>query len=513
MVRLSDLVARLGGELVQRAEFGWAGDPVLSGVELDSRAVKPGALFCALAGSEVDGRRFAPQALAAGAGAILTGGISADLGIGFVSTGNGRSNCRGLWLHPDARRTAGLAADLVWGQPSCAMDVIGVTGTNGKTSVSYMIQSLLAYAGRKPSLFGTVEHCVWGEAPERATTTTPDAPFLHAALARALERGSDSAVLEVSSHAIDQERTAGIAFDIVVLTNVTRDHLDYHGTLEAYAATKLRLFAGLRAGQTAVINLDDPRGEEFAAAARKAGAKVVTYSIGSRADLVASRCEANPEGTRLVLQGMGIIRTGFSFPLRGGHNIENALAAAAVMLLLDASPSTVVEGLATISPAPGRLEPVDPDGEAARGFRVLVDFAHTPDALRRACEAAKEALGPRGRLLVVFGCGGDRDTGKRPEMGAAVKAAADIAFATSDNPRSEDPEAILDAIETGFNAAVGPATLERDSDRRRAIAAALGEAAPGDVVLIAGKGHETVQITRNERREFDDRRVAMELLA
>lgn len=513
MVRLSDLVTRLGGQLVQRAEAGWAGDPQLWDVALDSRLVGPGVLFCALEGLVADGRRFAPLALAAGAEAVLTSRVSTELGAGFVPAGPGREACRGLWLHPEARRTAGLAADLIWGQPSRALDVVGITGTNGKTSVAYMLSELLSRAGRKPSMFGTIEHRVYGEAPIVATTTTPDAPFLHAALARALANGGDAAVLEVSSHAIDQERTAGIDFDVCVFTNLTRDHLDYHGTLDAYGATKLRLFRELGQGKSAVINLDDPHGEDFARSAREGGARVVTYSIGSRADLVASRWEAGPDGIRLFLQGMGIDQTDFFLPLTGRHNIENALAAAAVMLLLDASPSTTVEGLATISPVPGRLEAVDPAGEGARGFRVLVDFAHTPSALTGAMVAARTALAPGGRLLVMFGCGGDRDRGKRPEMGAAVKAGAALAFLTSDNPRSEDPERILDAIEAGFHAAAGDARLVRNVDRRAAIAAALSEARPGDVVLLAGKGHETVQILGQERRAFDDRRIAMELLA
>lgn len=513
MVRLSELVTRLGGELIQRVEFGWAGDPQLTDVALDSRLVGPGALFCALEGNAEDGRRFTPSALAAGAEAVLTAGLSTELGSGFVAGSRGRDLCRGLWLHPDARRAAGLAADLIWGQPSRALAVIGITGTNGKTSVAYMLRELLLRAGKKPSMFGTVEYSVWGEEPVAATTTTPSAPFLHAALGRAQQHGGETAVLEVSSHAIDQERTAGIDFDVCVFTNLTRDHLDYHGSLDAYGATKLRLFRALGPGKSAVINIDDPHGEAFARAAREGGARVVTYSIGSRADLVASRWESGPDGIRLFLQGMGIDQTGFTLPLTGRHNIENALAAAAVMLLLDASPSTLVEGLASISPAPGRLEPVDPRGEVARGFRVLVDFAHTPSALAGALAAAREALGPGGRLLAVFGCGGDRDRGKRPEMGAAVKAGATIAYLTSDNPRSEDPEAILDAVEAGFEAAAGDARLVREVDRRAAIALALTEARPGDVVLVAGKGHETVQILGNERRAFDDRLVVQELLS
>lgn len=502
MVELEALARTFGG-VTHRLR---AADVV--GVTLDSREVASGSLFCALRGAVLDGRRFVEAARASGASAILTEARPDDQG--WLAS---QPEDLALWLHPNARGVAGLVADAVHGSPSRSMEVVGVTGTNGKTSVSHLVAQLAEQALRKPSVFGTVEHRVWGQAPIAATTTTPDAPTLHRLMGAARDAGGDMAVLEVSSHAIEQERVAGVDFDVCVFTNLTRDHLDYHGSMDAYAAAKLRLFERLGRGKHAVINLDDPLGARFAEVARASGAQVATYGIGSRADLMATRCDVGPNGTNIVLQGMGIQRTGFHYPLRGRHNIENALAALAVMLLLEASPAALATGLASISPAPGRLETVDREGESSRGFAVFVDFAHTPDALRVAQSAAREATREGGRLIVVFGCGGDRDQGKRPHMGAAVKQEADIAILTSDNPRTEDPEAILDAVEVGFKGAVGHAELVREVDRRKAIELAIGLARPGDVVLVAGKGHETVQIIGAERRPFDDRSVVKEFLA
>ncbi|MDF1798738.1 MAG: cyanophycin synthetase, partial [Planctomycetota bacterium] len=283
------------------------------------------------------------------------------------------------------------------------------------------------------------------------------------------------------------------------------------GSLEEYAAVKASFFRSLGPEAHAVVNIDDPFGEEMAAAAREGGAIVHTYSVGSRADLSVSRLECGPEGTRIVLEGMGISKTDFKLPLLGRHNVENALAAAAATLLSGASPATVVAGLAAAAPPPGRLEPADPSGAAARGFRVLVDYAHTPGALSSVLGSLRELMPPEGRILCVFGCGGDRDQGKRPEMGAAVARLADAAYLTSDNPRGEDPERILDEVEAGMQG--GRASIVRTADRRAAIAAAIADARSGDVVLIAGKGHERVQLVGDSVIEFDDRRVAEELLA
>ena len=309
IVELGSLVARFGGEQV-----GNSRDVV--GVTLDSRDVEAGSLFCALQGQATDGRHFLDNAFARGASAVLTEARAGDQALLKQLSAE-----QVVWLHPEARRVAGLAADQVYGHPSRAMEVIGVTGTNGKTSVAFMVAQLAAEALRRPSIFGTVEHRVWGQAPVRATTTTPDAPTLHRLMHAAGQAGGDMAVLEVSSHAIDQERIAGIDFDVCIFTNMSRYHLDYHGSMEAYAETKLRLFRNLGKGKQAVINLDDAYGARFAEAARASGAQVTTYSIGSRADLMATQCDVGPNGTQIVLQGMGLQQSGFYFPLRGRHNI------------------------------------------------------------------------------------------------------------------------------------------------------------------------------------------------
>jgi UDP-N-acetylmuramoyl-L-alanyl-D-glutamate--2,6-diaminopimelate ligase len=301
-----------------------------------------------------------------------------------------------------------------------------------------------------------------------------------------------------------------------VFTNLTRDHLDYHGDMERYAAAKARLFSSLTAGSAAIVNVDDPFSAHMADAARARGASVFTFSARSRADLSASRLEVDSRGTRLFLEGMGIQRTGVFLPLVGRFNVENALAALAAVLVSGASPSHALGGLALASSAPGRLERVDTDSSAAR---VFVDYAHTEDALRKVLSTVREGLeaeGRRrgdhgGRLLCVFGCGGDRDRGKRAPMGRAAGDLADLVFLTSDNPRSEDPRAIADEVLVGLQGTSAQVVVELD--RRAAIQAALSAARPHDVVLIAGKGHETTQTIGARVHAFDDRAVAAELLA
>ncbi|MDG1500122.1 MAG: UDP-N-acetylmuramoyl-L-alanyl-D-glutamate--2,6-diaminopimelate ligase [Planctomycetota bacterium] len=501
MVRLSDLVKRFGGKLSQDSASGWAGDPVVSSVELDSRKITGGSLFAALSGGKDNGADYAQAALGHGASAVLS---STTPGFGWQG-----DRCSALWLHSQPRRVAGLAAGFLHGSPSLEQFTVGVTGTNGKTTVAWIVHALLEKLGRKNSLFGTVEHRPFGGESVFEGMTTPDAPYLHRALSEAKAAGGNSAVLEVSSHAIDQERCAGIFFDVGILTNLTRDHLDYHGDLESYIAVKERFFASLGTQATAIINNDCNYANRMASAARNGGAKVVTYSIGSRADLVASQLKVGPLGTQFVLQGMGTTSFDLTMPLVGRHNVENALAALAVMLLLEASPSVIAEGLASISPTPGRLEPVAPALLANRGFSVLVDFAHTPSALENVLTALRNT--DPARIICVFGCGGDRDRGKRPEMGRVVGSLADVAVLTSDNPRSEEPSAIMDETEAGM--AGGNAELHREVDRRAAIELALSLGQTGDVVLIAGKGHEAQQVFENHSIPFDDRQVAEELLS
>jgi len=494
MVDLSRLVERLGGT----CEPPLGGGPDVVGVQLHSRAVGGGDLFAALPGSAADGARFVPEAIARGACAVLS---PAPI-VPRPDVPN--------WVHPDARRVTGEAAAEVLGRPSEGMVVIAVTGTNGKTTVAHLAGQLLAAAGRTPAVLGTAGH-VLGASGRRiaAAHTTPDAPELQRLLARHRAEGGDAVALELSSHALEQERHAGLAVDVAVFTNLTRDHLDYHGDMERYAAAKQRLFEALSSGGTAVVNASDPASERMADAARRRGARVVTFSTRSRADLSASGLQTGPGGTLFEIVGMGIPRTRVTSSLPGRFNVENALAATAAVLASGASPSSALEGLATVSPAPGRLERVaSPAGAREPGFEVLVDYAHTEDALRVVLTTLREACA--GRLICVFGCGGDRDPGKRAAMGAAVGELADVAVATSDNPRGEDPRAILSEVERGLSGT--SARTRVVVDRAEAIRVALELAAPGDIVLIAGKGHETTQVVAGEERPFDDRVVAAEVL-
>jgi UDP-N-acetylmuramoyl-L-alanyl-D-glutamate--2,6-diaminopimelate ligase len=474
-VKLHELVRALGGRIV-----GDAAVDVLD-VQLDSREVSPSSLFAALPGTRSDGARHAAQALERGASALLSPQPLPRVG------------SAPLWTHPEARRVAGLAAARVHGEPVRTQRVVGVTGTNGKSTVAHLVGALLEASGHRPAVIGTVEYRLWGAPALPSRHTTPEAPELARLARRNLELGGDAMALEVSSHALDQERLAGTARDV-----------------EAYARAKQRIFEHLKAGGAAVINADDASSRRMRHAAERNGARVITYGTRSHADLSAALGAASPAGTTLFLEGMGIPRTGFFLPLVGRHNAENALAALAAVLFLGASPTIAVAGLASLTAPRGRLEPID---TAGRGFRVFVDYAHTPEALERVLGTLRELLSAdaRGaRLLCVFGCGGNRDRAKRAPMGRAVARHADQAWITSDNPRDEEPLAIIDDILPGFEQ--GRAAARIEPDRRKAIARALAEARAGDIVLIAGKGHEAWQEVRDSRMPFEDRRVVLEEL-
>ena len=380
------------------------------------------------------------------------------------------------------------------------MKVVAVTGTNGKTTVAHLTAELFECAGQSAACLGTVGHRVGGEALP-TTHTTPDAAELQRLLARHREAGGVVACLEASSHALDQGRLAGLSVDVAVFTNLSVDHLDYHGDLEEYARSKRRLFEALDEEGVAVVNAADPRGEEMAEAARARGARVVRFGAAG-ADLRAEAVSFERSGTAFELVADGEtarVRT----PLLGRFGVENALAAAAAAIECGLSLEEVARALEKITPPPGRMEPVE---TGDRGFAVLVDYAHTTEALAGTLETLRPLVGEGGGLVVVFGCGGDRDESKRVPMGRAAAAGADRVFITSDNPRGEDPEAICRAVAEG--AAGGAAEVLVEPDRRLAIRAALGAAQRGDVVLIAGKGHETHQEISGEKRPFDDRLVA-----
>ena len=494
---LGELVERLGGRCGLEGQ-----GPEVRDVQLDSRRVAPGDLFVALRGGVCDGREFIPQALAAGASAIL---VEEEPPPGSAVLAGDVP----LWIHREARAVAGHAAAWVHARPSRELEVFAVTGTNGKTTTAHLVGELLRAVGREPAVLGTAGHRLARGAHFGATHTTPDAPELQRLLARHRAAGGDSVVLEVSSHALVQERTAGLEIDVALYTNLSRDHLDYHGDMQHYAAAKSLMFSSLDSDAVAIINIDDDCASIMADAARQNGATVVTYGglterTDAQTDLRASQLEPDSGATYLTLSGMGISQARLRIPLSGRFNVANALAASAAVLMSGASPSAVVEGLASVSPPPGRLEPVELPAGAPR---VLVDYAHTPEALRLVLEALRETLEPGARLLCVFGCGGERDRGKRAPMGRAACQGADVAFLTSDNPRAEDPERILADVRAG---AAGPGELREEVDRRLAIRAALREGRPGDVLLIAGKGHEARQALAAGTIEFDDRVVARE---
>ncbi|MEZ5979866.1 MAG: UDP-N-acetylmuramoyl-L-alanyl-D-glutamate--2,6-diaminopimelate ligase [Planctomycetota bacterium] len=496
MVAVSELVARLGGTL----EGGR--DARVVDVDLDSRRVGEDFLFCALPGHREDGARFVADAVARGASAVLAPGASREVVSRVAPDAS-------LWIHDAARRVAGDAASLVHGEPSRKLFTIAVTGTNGKTTVAHLAAQLLAAAGRRAAVVGTVGNRILGASEDEVPNTTPDATLLHRLCARHLAAGGDAFVTEASSHALVQDRLAGFDVDVAVFTNLTRDHLDYHGDMAGYETAKARLFESLRPGSHAVLPVDDPVAERFAAIARERGAAVHTYGIGARGDLRATRVVVEPGGITTFLDGMGISWESFLLPLVGRHNLANALAALAAVLVSGASPSALRSGLATVSPPTGRLEEVQPQGTP---FRVLVDFAHTPDALRAVLEALRAELdrAGRGRLVCLFGCGGDKDKGKRPIMGGIAQRFSDVVVLTSDNPRSEDPLAIVEQARAGMD---GSTEVLVEPDRRRAIELALGLAREGDVVLLAGKGHETTQEVAGVRTPFREADIVREVLA
>jgi UDP-N-acetylmuramoyl-L-alanyl-D-glutamate--2,6-diaminopimelate ligase len=492
---------------------GAAGVEVRS-LAVDSRAVAPGALFAALPGVQADGARFAPQAVQAGAAAVLAS-HRLDLSVPVV-------------VARDPRRAFSLAAAAFHGHPSRRLQLLGVTGTNGKTTSTWLVEQLATALGLRAGLLGTVE---WRWPGERitATHTTPESHDLQALLARMAGAGVQVAAMEVSSHALSQERAAGCAFAAAAFTNLTRDHLDYHGTMEAYFAAKARLFRELLPrGAPAVLNLDDPAGARLAA---EPGPRVLGFTArgAAGAAIAADGLQSGLDGISFELKLSDGSAARVQSPLIGRHNAENLLVALGLLLGLGHPLDALAAACAGAHGAPGRLERVpDPQGRV-----VLVDYAHSDDALARVLDsllaARSESRKPnRGsRVLCVFGCGGDRDRGKRPLMGEAAGRRADLTVATSDNPRSEDPLSILADVEPGLRRSgrdrlsTNDARAGRDGycvvpDRREAIELALRCARPGDAVLIAGKGHEPYQIVGAVRHEFDDRveaRRALEALS
>ncbi|MCG3173037.1 MAG: UDP-N-acetylmuramoyl-L-alanyl-D-glutamate--2,6-diaminopimelate ligase [Myxococcota bacterium] len=473
---------------------------LITGAAMDSRQVRPDYVFIAVHGEKTDGHLFLKDAAARGARLLVVERPPADPVDGAV-----------MLRVPDSRLAAAVIASALYGDPAAKMLMHGVTGTNGKTTTVMMLEDILRNNGRVTGLIGTVVYR-YGSRRIPAPYTTPDALLLQQILADMLAAGCGDVVMEVSSHALHQHRTGMMKFRSAIFTNLTRDHLDYHKTMEAYEAAKARLFLEcLAADAIAVINADDAAGRRIAAAC---GARKLAYSLENpRADLFASVLDATASGTRCRVQtpwGVFDVR----LRIAGKYNVQNMLGALGAALDLGISPETALTSLEEFRGAPGRLEPVD----NPFGVACLVDYAHTPDALENVCRALRAVTA--GRLITVFGCGGDRDPGKRPVMGRIAVEWSDLAIITSDNPRTEDPLAITNAIEQGASAAGGVPAASVDAgswpskayavepDRRAAISMAIRCARAGDTVLVAGKGHEDYQITGMEKHHFDDREEA-----
>src|SRR5215207_9052100 len=450
----------------------------ISALAYSSNSVTPGTLFFCVPGFTSDGHDFAPEAVKRGAVALVTE-RKLDLGVPEL-------------VVEDVRAAMGPAAARFYGDPTAQLEVIGITGTNGKTTTAFLVRHLLEAAGRQAGLLGTVKRVVGG-VEEHVERTTPEAIDLQATFKRMLDAGDQAVAMEVSSHALELGRVAGIRFACRVFTNLTQDHLDFHETMEAYFLSKRRLFEG---PGLSVVNLDDEYGRRIAAEI-----ECVTFGIESEADYRARDLEFDFAGSRFRCETPdGDLE--LKLPLPGPFNVQNTLAALATARLLGVEAESIAAALPRFGRVPGRFEAVD----EGQDFGVLVDYAHTPDSLENVLRAARE-LTP-GRVHVVFGAGGDRDRGKRPLMGDVARRLADRVLVTSDNPRSERPEAIVDEIMAG----AGPGA-ERETDRTRAIGLAIDGADPGDVVVIAGKGHEQGQEFENGRKEpFDDCLVAREAL-
>ncbi|MBW2609003.1 MAG: UDP-N-acetylmuramoyl-L-alanyl-D-glutamate--2,6-diaminopimelate ligase [Deltaproteobacteria bacterium] len=493
---------KLGRLIKGFLKYDLNGDPELEikGLSYDSRRITPGYLFVAIKGHNQNGHDYVQDAIKNGAVALIAEDFKGPLGdISKIKV-------------PDSREALSRLATRFYENPCRTMDIIGITGTNGKTTTSYLLESMISATGARPGVIGTINYRFSGKTVP-AQVTTPESLDLMRLMREMADEGVTHVVMEVSSHALDQRRTLGCPFRAAIFTNFSRDHLDYHNTMEEYFQAKSLLFRGLKKGgpdekSVAIINADDPKGEELVALTR---ADVVTYGLGLKSQVKADFISLDKTGLRARLvtpKGKREIQSS----LLGRINIYNILAATATAISLDMDLDAVVEGIERLKVIPGRLELV----QNRRGLTVVVDYAHTPDALQKALET----LGPltEGRLITVFGCGGDRDKGKRDKMGLVAGQQSDIAFITSDNPRTEDPESIVAQIEKGVQQSgmtkekwtngaevAGPGYCI-EVDRRRAIQKAIAIADEKDLVLIAGKGHEDYQIIGTEKRHFDDRK-------
>jgi UDP-N-acetylmuramoyl-L-alanyl-D-glutamate--2,6-diaminopimelate ligase len=497
-MKLTELLAGVGTEPVASTKA----KADITGISADSRSVKPGDLFVAVPGTKADGMQFAHDAVQRGAVAVLSEKTISGLTVP-------------LFVTPSARKALALVAGNFYGNPARELVLLGITGTNGKTTTAWLVESICLAGMNSVGLFGTIGIRFAGQSRE-ATHTTPDPIFLHKTFREMVDAGVDTAVMEVSSHALAQDRVHGLTFRAAGFTNLSRDHLDYHKDMEAYFQAKRRLFTeNLAPGGLAVVNADDTYTNRVYNEMRQLKRQSWKFSRAGAGELSTSNVEFTTQGIKATLKtpaGDIVVKSG----LIGAHNLDNILCAAGIALAAGASRKDVQEGIERVVRVPGRMERVEKGGVTA-----LIDYAHTDDALTRAVESARAIT--KGKLILVFGCGGDRDTGKRPMMGE-VASQADLPIVTSDNPRSEDPDDIIQDIIPGLEKSgelrrMSPAkfkTGERgylvEADRKAAIALAISLAKPGDTVLIAGKGHETYQDQNGEKKHFDDLEEARKAL-
>ncbi len=485
-------------QLLEGAEvLSLHGDAVVTGVEYDSRRVKPGDCFVAMRGEKTDGNRYIDAAIAAGAVAVVSDSSEAT------------PRDKVAWATvPHGRRALARIAANFYRRPAEKLAITGITGTNGKTTTSFLLEAIWTAARRKSALVGTIEYHIGGRAIE-APHTTPESLELMQVFADAVGQGATEAVMEVSSHALDQQRVYGIPFDVAVFTNLTRDHLDYHKTFDTYFAAKSVLFegCGTEPPRVSVLNLDDAYGAELIKRARSAKRQVISYGL-ERGDFHASNLDITMNGTRFDM-----VTPTAEIPiwsaLAGRVNVYNVLAASAAAYARGCTEHEIAAGTAKLKRVPGRFETVN----MGQPFTVAVDYAHTDDALRNLTSLARDFVGrqsQKGRVITLFGCGGDRDRAKRPLMGEAAGRGSDLVIVTSDNPRSEDSLNIINDAMPGVQRSGVKYIVE--PDRRKAIARAISEAQSGDVVLLAGKGHEKTQTTREGVVPFDDVEVAREEL-
>ncbi len=508
-MQLSELLNSIPSSWGPVGKLGADSDPTIRSIEIDSRRVAPGALFVAIEGANHDGHDHLPEALENGAVALLVETLPEEFSAAKLP----------VFSVPDTRRALAPVSTAFFGEPADDLALVGITGTNGKTSVTYIVESMLKQAGWSTGVMGTVE-IRYGQERRRSLNTTPESLDLQRSLRSMHSAGVGTVVMEISSHGLALGRVAGCKFRVAAFTNLSQDHLDFHADMRDYLDSKLELFGSyLAEGATAVINVDDDVADEFLSTAKKAGAKLlrVSRNVFSDAEIRLGKHEISIQGTRgeLHLPGSSV---SFEYPLLGSFNLENLLVATGAALAMGASPEAIADGIASCPQVPGRMENVSSADSAAP--TVIVDYAHTPDAIEKLLESLKPLT--NGKLITLFGCGGDRDRSKRPLMAEAATQFSDRIILTSDNPRTEDPEAILSDVEKGL------ATFTRTSaeklakqgesycvlpDRRTAIQLAIAVAGPEDTVVIAGKGHEDYQIIGRERLPFDDCREARNALA